>query len=88
MKPVKHRIVHLEFLDHAMNDGTEIRPVTCQAYGVLFAEDKDTYYVASWLAENTPDHNMESFSILKKVVTKKVFLEPRNVRRQKRKASN
>lgn len=89
IRNVDRRYVRIDFLDHAMQSGADIKPIHCCVVGILFAEDKNAYYVATWLAEGNPDNNMESFSILKKVITKLTYLGPSRGKVSKRKkASN
>lgn len=76
MRKTRRRYVAVEFLDHCMNDGLDLKPITCKAVGVLVAQDRKAYYVASWLAGEEIDHNMESFTILKSAVTKMTTLKP------------
>ena len=82
----KRRYVVVNFLDHAMNEGVDWRAIPCTAVGMLVGEDKDCYYVASWVSEDTLDHNMESFAILKKVITSMKTLELKNGRAKTKKA--
>lgn len=73
-KKVKPRFVEVEFLDHCVSEGSNVRPIPCVVVGTLVGECKDAWYVASWLAEGQVDDNMTSFTILKKVVTKMTTL--------------
>lgn len=67
-RPCRHRLVEIKFLDHCVNQGADIRPIECAVVGTIVGQCRNAWYVASWLAEGEVDANMESFSILKKVV--------------------
>lgn len=83
-KPLKHRLVQVEFLDHCMSNGTEISPIPCVVVGTLIGHCRHAWYVATWIAGGIVDSNTESFTILKKVVTKITPLKRgRHVRRKK-----
>jgi hypothetical protein len=80
-RPVKRQLVEITFLDHCMNDGVNLAPIPCSVTGTLIGECKDAWYVATWLADGQTDQNMESFTILKKVVIKMHRLVKRGVPR-------
>ena len=63
-------LVKISFLDHCSTTGGVTEPIECVLYGVLFSEDKLVYYIGSWISDNQIDHNTDSHTILKKVVTK------------------
>lgn len=62
---MKLPIVHIRCLDHSHSDGDSIRLLPIDVFGVLLKEDKQAYYIASWLADGVVDQNAECFSILK-----------------------
>lgn len=66
---MKH-LVKITFLDHCTTIGGVSFPIQCVVYGILFSEDKDAYYVASWISDNKIDDNTDCNTILKKTVKK------------------
>lgn len=66
---MKKKLVKVVFLDHCVSIGGCQPPVECTVYGLLVGEDKNAYYVCSWLAGDTVDENADVYTILKKVVT-------------------
>lgn len=66
---IKAPLVALTFLDHCFDNGEDIRPIECTVMGALYKEDKDAYYVVSWVAGNNPsDSNSDCYAILKSTV--------------------
>jgi hypothetical protein len=60
----KGPIVHVEFYDHAQDDG-DVALAKIDLYGILVKEDKRAYYIASWIADNIVDHNTDCYAVLK-----------------------
>jgi hypothetical protein len=66
MRSKKGPLVHISFLDHAMDTSDKAAPIECDVFGVLYKEDKKAYYVASWVCGKDPfDHNSETFVVVK-----------------------
>lgn len=63
-------IVRVDFLDHVSTTGGVTEPIPCTAYGLLIAEDKNAYYISSWISDNKVDDNTDSHTILKSAVKK------------------
>lgn len=62
----KSKPVKIEFLDHAMCDGTAPAPAKCTAIGFLIKEDKEAYYLCTWSADGcVTDENSEYIVIVK-----------------------
>ena len=68
------KLVHLKFLDHAYFSGYEAKPLECEVFGRLYKEDKDAYYIATWISDGILDDNTEQYVILKSAVTKKKII--------------
>lgn len=69
MKAANERwLVSITFKDHVTTCGGISKSIECTAYGVLISEDKDHYYVATWIADHEIDGNTDTHTILKKVV--------------------
>lgn len=67
--PSKLPIVYCRFLDHVSSSSEISAPFTCEVFGVLWKQDKNAYYVVSWIAENRlEDNNSECYCILKSTV--------------------
>lgn len=71
MKPKMHKdlpIVLIEAVDHCMDTPRNLREdqMKFQVVGILFAETKDAWYLASWLfMHDINDANNEGFMIVK-----------------------
>lgn len=63
-------LLEIEFLDHVCTTGGMVAPINCRAIGELINEDKQAYYIASWLTEENEHHNLDSHTILKSTVRK------------------
>lgn len=61
----KAPIVHVEFYDHNQSRGDDMGVAKIDLYGVLIKEDKQAYYVASWVCDSVIDHNSDCYTILK-----------------------
>jgi len=70
MKIPKGALVEVTFLDHVCTTGGMAAPIRCRAVGELLGEDKQAYYIASWLTEEGDYQNLDSHTILKNVVEK------------------
>lgn len=44
-------IVHISFRDHAAASGNNLAACEIDLFGVLVKEDKEHYYVASWVCD-------------------------------------
>ena len=69
------QLVILQFKDHCQGSA-DSKLIECECMGVLYKEDKEAYYVASWIAEGVLDHNAEQFVIAKQLVERVVLLKP------------
>lgn len=71
MKPKLHKdlpIVLIQAIDHCMDTPRNLREdvMKFQVVGILFAETKDAWYLASWLfMKDINDANNEGFMIVK-----------------------
>jgi len=72
-------IVEVEFWDHVATIGGVSKPILCQVYGVLFAEDEKSLYVANWIADRRIDSNTDSHTLIKKTKVKMVKFSKRKV---------
>lgn len=63
-------LVEIEFLDHVCTTGGLVAPIQCRAIGELINEDKQAFYIASWITEDSDTHNWDSHTILKSTVKK------------------
>lgn len=62
----KGPIVHIEFLDHAQCSGDDLKPAKIDLFGILVHEDKEAYYVASWICDNDRfDSNTDCYCVIK-----------------------
>ena len=67
----------IEFLDHSKCTGEMASPISCEVIGMVHKEDKDAYYVASWVSDKVIDVNTEQFCILKSTVKRVTLLSRR-----------
>lgn len=63
-------LVEIHFLDHVCMVGGLVAPIQCRAIGELINEDKQAFYIASWITEEHDSHNWDSHTILKSTVKK------------------
>jgi hypothetical protein len=69
-------LVEITFLDHVCTTNGMAPPILCRAIGELINEDKDAFYLASWLTEESDhtnteesDHtNIDSHTVLKSTI--------------------
>ncbi len=65
-KPKALPIVQIKFLDHYQSDGTDLRPIPCEVFGRLIAEDANAYYLTWWICDSNPlSHNSETITVVK-----------------------
>jgi len=64
----KGNLVEITFLDHVCTTGGMVPPVVCRAIGEIINEDKDAYYLASWLTDETDYTNIDSHTVLKSTI--------------------
>lgn len=67
--------VCLRFFDHFQKSGNDFDLPVCEVYGLLIAEDKLKYVIASWAADDTIDDNTEIFIILKSTIIERIDLK-------------
>lgn len=80
---MKAPLVSLTFKDHCFDGGDSIEPIECTVMGALYKEDKDAYYIVSWVAGNNPnDSNSDCYAILKSAVTTFHMWKPVRVSRR------
>lgn len=66
MDKINKQIVVVNFLDHCFTDGQNMKPIECEVVGYLIKEDKQAYYVASWICdEKINDDNTDIYVIVK-----------------------
>lgn len=59
-------VVHISFLDHAANSGSSNTPAPIDLFGVLYKEDKDCYYIASWICDHAPTSaDSDTYAVVK-----------------------
>jgi hypothetical protein len=63
-------LVKVTFLDHCLTKSGVSPPIECVLYGLLIGQDKDAYYIASWIACGEIDENSDTHTILKSAVKK------------------
>ena len=62
------KIIYIKFLDHGYFSGYEAKPLECEVVGMLIKEDRQAYYVATWISDGIVDENTEQYVILKACV--------------------
>lgn len=67
-KMKKGWLVEITFLDHVCTTGGVNPPIVCRAIGELVSEDKDAFYLASWMTEEGDSHNLDSHTVLKSTI--------------------
>lgn len=68
---VRLPIVSMRFWDHIHEEGDveNARPMECEVFGVLWKEDKLSYFVSSWVCSGSIfNSNTETFVILKSTI--------------------
>ena len=75
----KHKLIWVEFLDHATHSDT---PITCQVVGWLLTETKGHILISHWrtlnLDESEFNANLEKTVILKScIIKRRVIREPK-----------
>jgi hypothetical protein len=75
------QLVILKFKDHCQGSH-DARLIDCEAIGVLYKEDEEAYYLATWISEGVLDHNTEQFVIAKQNVFDVVVLQSRGKSRK------
>lgn len=68
-------LLEIKFLDHVCTTGGLAQPILCRAIGELINEDKNAYYIASWLTEDSDHQNWDSHTILKSTIKKIRIIE-------------
>ncbi|NDC22525.1 MAG: hypothetical protein EBZ49_00120 [Proteobacteria bacterium] len=61
-------LLEIVFLDHACTVGGLSSPILCRAIGELVNEDKQAYYLASWMTEENDVTNLDSHTVLKSTI--------------------
>jgi hypothetical protein len=61
-------LVEIIFLDHVCTTGGMVPPIVCRAIGEVINEDKDAFYLASWLTEESDHANIDSHTVLKSTI--------------------
>ena len=61
----KAPLVMLKFLDHMQCSGDNLILADTVLVGFLVKEDKRAYYICSWMANGTLDHNADCYAIVK-----------------------
>lgn len=65
----KYKAVYLKFYDHCLDTPENAKPIICEVFGILYKQDKQAYYITSWVCNsNLKDHNNETYCILKSTV--------------------
>lgn len=61
-------VVQVEFMDHAKcTGGSEVSPVPCLVWGLLYDETKTHYKLCSWASDKNPESEQsDRYAILKK----------------------
>lgn len=63
----KYPLVRIEFDDHVHTTGGKSLLARCTVVGFLYGEDKDAYYLATWIADNDihDEENTDTYAIKK-----------------------
>ena len=73
-------LVQIVFLDHVCSTGGLVEPIECRVIGEVINEDKQAYYLASWLTEDNDVHNWDSHTILKSTIKKIRIIEKKRLK--------
>lgn len=68
MKTPIGSLIRIRFLDHIASIGGIHPPALCTVFGILIGQDKEAFYVASWLTEDNTEENSDSHTIIKSTV--------------------
>lgn len=67
------RRIFIEFWDHSQATCGMSEPIKCFVIGWLLKETKLHYSIATWLTEEGPDENTDSYAILRKAIISEKF---------------
>lgn len=73
-------IVEIVFLDHVTMTGGLVEPIQCRVIGQIVNQDKQAYYLASWLTDENDVHNWDSHTILRSTIKKIRILEKKKLK--------
>lgn len=79
-KVKKGYLLEIVFLDHVCTTGGLVAPLQCRVIGELINEDKQAFYLASWLTDENDSQNWDSHTILKSTIKKIRIIEKKRLK--------